>query len=90
LEGIVLVGLVFLVWYLIPLASAEGVTTIFLMLLAIHVILGLLLSLQVYKEGKKLRIDLSIIVLIQVTVSLWYLCDCTVAPSVDCTSRLVI
>jgi hypothetical protein len=47
--------------------SAEGVTTIFIMLLAIDVIVGPLLSLLVYKEGKKtLKMDLSIIVLVQI------------------------
>ncbi|WP_180116017.1 TfpX/TfpZ family type IV pilin accessory protein [Acinetobacter sp. YH12140] len=67
LVGVALLTLVFLVWYPAPLASAEGVTTIFLMLLVIDVILGPLLSLLVYKEGKKnLKMDLSIIVLIQV------------------------
>ena len=65
--GLLLVALVFLVWYPAPLAQAEGVTVIFLMLLAIDVTLGPLLSLLVYKEGKKtLKMDLSIIILIQV------------------------
>ena len=65
--GLFLVGMVFFVWYPAPLAHAEGVTAIFLMLLAIDVTLGPLLSLLVYKEGKKtLKIDLSVIVLIQV------------------------
>lgn len=64
--GFLLVALVFLVWYPAPLAYAEGVTVIFLMLLAIDVTLGPLLSLLVYKEGKKtLKMDLSIIILIQ-------------------------
>jgi len=67
LVGLALLALVFLVWYPAPLASAEGVTTIFLMLLAIDVIVGPLLSLLVYKEGKKtLKMDLSIIVFVQV------------------------
>jgi len=67
LLGLLLLALVFLVWYPAPLAHAEGVTAIFLMLLAIDVTLGPLLSLLVYKEGKKtLKMDLSIIILIQV------------------------
>ena len=67
LVAIVLIALVFFVWYPAPLASAEGVMTIFLMLVVIDVIVGPLLSLLVYKEGKKtLKMDLSIIVLIQV------------------------
>lgn len=66
LVGFALLALVFGVWYPAPLASAEGVTTIFLMLLAIDVIVGPLLSLLVYKEGKKtLKMDLSVIILLQ-------------------------
>lgn len=67
LVGLILLGLVFFIWYPAPLASAEGVITIFFMLLSIDVIVGPLLSLLVYKEGKKtLKMDLSIIVLFQV------------------------
>ena len=67
LVATLLMGLVFLVWYPSPLAHAEGVTKIFLMLLAIDVALGPLLSLLVYKEGKKtLKMDLAIIVLVQI------------------------
>ncbi len=52
--------------YSSPLATAVGVTHIFLMLLVIDVILGRLLGLLVYKEGKKtLKFDLSVIILIQ-------------------------
>lgn len=59
--------LVFCVWYPSPLAAAVGVTHIFLMLIAIDVILGPLLGLLVYKEGKKsLKMDLGIIILIQI------------------------
>lgn len=58
--------LVFCVWYPSPLAAAVGVTHIFLMLIAIDVILGPILGLLVYKEGKKsLKMDLSIIIIIQ-------------------------
>lgn len=60
-------ALVFFVWYPSPLAKAVGVTHIFLMLLAIDVILGPLLGLLVYKEGKKtLKMDLTVIILIQI------------------------
>jgi len=59
--------LVFFVWYPSPLATAVGVTQIFLMMLAIDVIIGPLLGLLVYKEGKKtLNFDLSVIILIQI------------------------
>lgn len=59
---------VFFVWYPSPLAKAVGVTYIFLMMLAIDVIVGPILGLLVYKEGKKtLKIDLSIIIALQIS-----------------------
>jgi len=65
--ALIVVGIVFFIWYPSPLAKAVGVTHIFLMMLAIDVIIGPLLGLLVYKEGKKsLKMDLSIIILIQI------------------------
>lgn len=65
--ALLVLGLVFFVWYPAPLATAVGVTHIFLMLLVIDVILGPLLGLMVYKEGKKsLKFDLSVIIAIQI------------------------
>lgn len=67
LIALLVVGLVFFIWYPSPLARAVGVTHIFLMLLAIDVIVGPVLGLLVYKEGKKsLKFDLSVIILIQI------------------------
>ena len=67
LIALIAMGIVFFVWYPAPLAIAVGVTHLFLMMLVIDVIVGPLLGLLVYKEGKKtLKMDLSIIVLIQV------------------------
>lgn len=67
LIALLVVGLVFFIWYSSPLATAVGVTHIFLMLLVIDVILGPLLGLLIYKEGKKtLKFDLSVIILIQI------------------------
>ena len=67
LIALLAIGLVFFIWYPLPLATAVGVTYIFLMLLIIDVILGPLLGLLVYKEGKKtLKFDLSTIILIQI------------------------
>ncbi len=67
LIALLVVGLVFFIWYPSPLASAVGVTHIFLMMLAIDVIVGPVLGLLVYKEGKKtLKFDLSVIILIQI------------------------
>lgn len=66
LIALVTVGMVFFIWYPSPLAKAVGVTHIFLMLMIIDVIVGPVLGWLVYKEEKKtLRIDLTIIILIQ-------------------------
>ena len=62
------IGLVFGVWYPQPLATAVGVTQIFLMLILIDIIVGPLLGLLVYREGKKsLKFDLSIVILLQIS-----------------------
>ena len=62
------IGLIFFVWYPTPLVTAVGVTQIFLMMLSIDMIVGPLLGLLVYKEGKKtLKFDLSIIIAIQIS-----------------------
>ena len=67
LVALLVIALVFFIWYPSPLASAVGVTHIFLMSLIIDVILGPLLGLLVYKEGKKtLKFDLSVIIIIQI------------------------
>ncbi|MDH1339935.1 MAG: type IV pilin accessory protein [Stenotrophomonas sp.] len=59
-------GLVFGLWYPAPLHLALGVTSIFLLLLAVDVTLGPLLTLVVYKTGKKsLKFDLTVIVALQ-------------------------
>lgn len=64
--ALIIIGLVFFVWYPAPLAHAEGVTHIFLIIIMIDLIIGPLLTLLVYKEGKKtLKMDLIIIILIQ-------------------------
>lgn len=65
--SLIVVGVVFFVWYPTPLATAVGVTQIFLMMLAIDVIVGPILGWLVYKEGKKtLKFDLSVIITIQI------------------------
>ena len=56
------------IWYPFPLAKAVGVTHIFFMMLIIDGIVGPMLGLLVYKEGKKsLKFDLSVIILIQIS-----------------------
>lgn len=58
---------VFFVWYPAPLAGIVGVTGIVAMLLGIDVVLGPLLTLLVYKPGKKrLMLDLGLIVALQI------------------------
>ncbi len=53
LIALTVIGLVFFIWYPSPLHTALGVTQIFLILLAVDVVLGPLLTLLVYKAGKK-------------------------------------
>ena len=60
--------LVFKLWYPAPLHAAVGVAHIFLLLLLIDVILGPLLTLLVYKVGKKtLALDLAVIAVLQLS-----------------------
>lgn len=64
----VVIAVVFFVWYPAPLHTAAGVTKIFLLLLAVDVVLGPLLTLIVYKAGKKtLIMDLTVIALLQLS-----------------------
>lgn len=68
LIALFVIGLVFFIWYSSPLAKAVGVTHIFLMMLAIDVVIGPILGLLVYKEGKKsLKFDLTVIILLQLS-----------------------
>ncbi|MEQ1417480.1 TfpX/TfpZ family type IV pilin accessory protein [Acinetobacter indicus] len=70
--ALLVIGLVFFIWYVSPLATAVGVTHIFLMMLAIDVIVGPLLGLLVYKQGKKsLKFDLTVIIAIQISALLY-------------------
>lgn len=58
--------MVFQFWYPAPLHEAVGVTHIFLLLLLVDVLLGPLLTLVIYRVGKKsLVFDLTVIVLLQ-------------------------
>lgn len=59
--------LIFVVWYPDKLASASGVNDIFLLLIAVDVVLGPLLTLIIFNPRKKeLKRDVSIIVGIQI------------------------
>lgn len=67
LVALISIWLVYFVWYPAPLAEALGVGHLFLMLIFIDVMIGPLLGLIIYKDGKKsLRFDLIIIILIQI------------------------
>lgn len=66
--ALAVIYIVFSLWYPSPLHSAVGVTQIFLILLAVDVSLGPLLTLLVYKAGKKtLVMDLIVIALLQIS-----------------------
>lgn len=70
--GLAMLGLVFGVWYPAPLHEAVGVTGIFVMLLAIDVVVGPLLTLLVYKKGKKTLIfDMAVILLLQLSALIY-------------------
>jgi len=76
LIALLVIGLVFFIWYSFPLATAVSVTHIFLMLLAIDVVIGPVLGMLVYKEGKKtLKFDLSVIIAIQVVALGYGVCN---------------
>lgn len=72
-------ALVFGIWYPSPLDKAVGVTEIFLIILGVDVVIGPLLTLVVYKEGKRsLRFDLATIVCLQLIAfayGLWTVAD---------------
>lgn len=74
---------IFFIWYPAPLAKAAGVTHIFFMLLVIDVILGPVLGFIVYKEGKKtLKMDLAIIIIVQIVALMYGLYNITQARPV--------
>jgi len=73
-------ALVFLVWYPGALAQASGVTNIFLLLLAVDISLGPLITLFVYNTKKpELKRDLAIVGLIQLAALLYGLHTVAVA-----------
>lgn len=59
-------GLVFGLWYPHPLQKAAGVTMLYLLLIGVDLVIGPLLTLVVYKPGKKsLKFDLATIICLQ-------------------------
>ena len=70
--GAVLFTLFWQIWYPVPLFKAVGGLEIFLMLLTIDVVLGPLLTFIVYKEdGWRLRFDLAVIGIVQLSAMLY-------------------
>lgn len=62
----ILFGLFYFVWYPFPLFKAIGGDSIFLLLLAVDVTLGPLLTAVVYRKGKRtLKFDLTVIAALQ-------------------------
>ncbi len=65
-------ALVFWVWYPAPLAEATGVTDIFLLLLAVDVTMGPVITLIVFNPAKKeLKRDLAIVSLLQISALIY-------------------
>lgn len=63
------------IWYPSPLDIAVGVTSIYLILLAVDLIIGPLLTFVVYKEDrKKLKFDLIVILILQLSAYIFGLC----------------
>ena len=59
---------VFHLWYPAPLHNALGVTQVFMLVLMVDVVLGPVLTLVIYRVGKKaLVFDLSLIIFLQIT-----------------------
>lgn len=68
----VLAYVVFGVWYPAPLDKALGVSGIFLIVLSVDATLGPLVTLVIYRKGKKgLMMDLAIVVILQVAALLY-------------------
>ena len=64
--------LIFLVWFIPPLGKATGILPIFAMLIVIDLFIGPLLGFLVYKEGKKtLKFDLSVVILLQISLFIY-------------------
>lgn len=70
--ALISMAIVYLVWNPEPLYKATGITRIFLLMLAIDITLGPLLTFIVYKKGKKtLKFDLAVIALLQISALIY-------------------
>lgn len=64
--------MVFFIWYPKPLDEATGVTEIFLILLAVDIVIGPIMTFVVYKRGKPgLKLDLFIIATLQIAALIY-------------------
>jgi hypothetical protein len=67
LVAIIVLIMVFFVWYPKPLDEATGITQIFLLLLAVHIVTGPVMTFVIYRRGKRgLKFDIAIIVILQI------------------------
>jgi hypothetical protein len=70
--AMITVIMVFFVWYPDPLDKATGVTEIFVLLLAVDIVIGPVMTFVVYKRGKAgLMFDLSIIATLQIAALIY-------------------
>ncbi|HEY0230993.1 MAG TPA: TfpX/TfpZ family type IV pilin accessory protein [Dokdonella sp.] len=70
--GLVSAALIFGVWYPPPYSQAAGADELVVLLLSVDLVLGPLMTLVVFKSGKKsLRFDLGVIALLQVCAFLY-------------------
>lgn len=84
LFGLIAVYFVFFVWHPDPLQIAVGVTSIFVMMLAIDVILGPILTLMVASSPTKktLKFDLAVIAIVQLSAYFYGLYNITIGRPV--------
>lgn len=69
---VLFLSLVFCVWYVWPFNLTQGISEIIYLMAIISVVLGPLLTLVVFKSGKKsLKFDLSVIAVIQVSALIY-------------------
>lgn len=72
LVATVVTALIFLIWYPPPLAAAQGVSRLLLVLIGVDVALGPLTTTIIFDRGKKsLKFDLSVVVLLQLAALLY-------------------
>ena len=72
LIGVILLGMCWYIWYPAPMLMAIGGHEIFMLVIGIDVVLGPLLTLIVFKSGKKsLKLDLFVIGVLQVSAMIY-------------------